>query len=110
MLSREEYNMTFHHNLSQEEFDKITGICIDESNMQDITSFAIVDAKTHKVVRLYQVITCRECIYRDETYEWHGDYNCRKRHEPKSLDFFCADGQRKGGHPVKLVTTEGTGT
>ncbi len=95
MLSREEYNMTFHHNLSQEEFDKITGICIDESNMQDITSFAIVDAKTHKVVRFYQVITCRECRYRDAEYEWHGDYNCRKHHEPNGLDWFCADGKRR---------------
>lgn len=106
MLTREEYNMTFNHNLSQEEFDKITGLTIDGSNMQDISSFALVDKKTHKVVRFYQIISCRECRYRDESYEWHGDYVCRKGHEPAGLDFFCADGQRKGGYPVNLINDE----
>ena len=103
MLTREEYNMVFGHNLSQEEFDKITGLTIDESNMQDIASFTLVGKKTHKVVRLYQVITCRECKYRNAEYEWRGEYDCRKRHDPPGLDFFCADGQRKGGYPVKLI-------
>ena len=41
------------------------------------------------------VVRCRECVHRDKRYEWHGDYNCRLHHEPKSLDFFCSDGERK---------------
>lgn len=43
------------------------------------------------------VVRCGECVHRDKRYEWHGDYNCRLHHEPKSLDFFCSDGQRREG-------------
>ena len=41
------------------------------------------------------VVRCADCVHRDTRYEWHGDYNCRLHHEPKSLDFFCSDGERK---------------
>ena len=52
-----------------------------------INSVPIIDAAP--------IVRCKDCIHRDTTYEWHGDYNCRLHHNPKSLDFFCADGKRR---------------
>lgn len=60
---------------------------------EDVNSLvAIAYAPTIDAV---PVVRCRECVHRDKRYEWHGDYNCRLHHEPKSLDFFCSDGERR---------------
>ncbi len=94
MLNREEYNMTFNRDLSQEEFDKITGLVLDQKNIKEIEQLSFVDAETHEVFSFYNVVKCCECKYFSTEYEWHGDYGCRLYHEPKGPDWFCADGTK----------------
>ena len=57
-----------------------------------LTAYDVVAAPTIDAV---PVIRCADCVHRDTRYEWHGDYNCRLHHEPKSLGFYCADGKRR---------------
>lgn len=47
MLNREEYNMTFKRNLSQEEFDKILPLRIDSENIKNMERLCFVNKETH---------------------------------------------------------------
>lgn len=107
MLNREEYNATFHHDLTQEEFDKIVPITLDGSNAKTIESLSFVDKETKEVVEFVRVVRCKNCrhmktrrnIYVDGTIEYVQRCEINKR--PFIAEYFCADGK-----PRETVTPE----
>ena len=105
MLNREEYNMTFGHNLTQEEFDKILPIVLDPKNIKDMESLSLVDKETYEVTTFYRVIKCGQCKHWEEVDcvegtcfgECHREPRIIARHVFNSDSWFCADGEPKEG-------------
>lgn len=98
MLNREEYNATFKHDLSQEEFEKLKPIILGSDNIKTIESLSFVDPETHELTEFVQVVRCKDCVHRDPEdkrcdcggHEWFVG-----KIVPVADDFYCADGERK---------------
>lgn len=89
MLNREEYNVVFGHDLSEQEFGKIKPIDMSIREAMGVEYLAFVDAKTHKVIKFYPVVTCGECLHRY-------DADCPLHFERMMPDdWWCADGERR---------------
>ena len=92
MLNREEYNMTFGHNLTQEEFDKILPLRIDSENIKNMERLCFVNKETHEVVIFRQVVHCKDCKH---GFYIEGIKYCDGAF--RANDWFCADGEPKEG-------------
>lgn len=91
MLNREEYNATFHHDLTQEEFDKLFPITLDGSNAKTIESLSLVDKETKEVAEFVRIVRCKDCVeYRDTVGACHY-FN----YDPTDELDFCSHGVRR---------------
>lgn len=119
MLNREEYNATFKHDLSQEEFEKLKPIILGSDNIKTIESLSFVDPETHELTEFVQVVRCKNCIAcrKQDDYEYWctaqspaylvaKDGFCSRGNRVKCTNVvcgYCQDGRCYNDHETKVV-------
>lgn len=96
MLNREEYNATFHTDLSQEDFEKLATVVLGKDDIRNTESFSFVDPVTHEVTEFVQVVRCRNCRYWQDNNGGYPHDDCKwDKDETPDADDFCSGGKRK---------------
>ena len=95
MLNREEYNATFHVDLSPEEFEKLHPIVLGADDIRKTESFSFVNPVTHEVTEFVQVVRCRDCRYWQDN-NGYPHMGCKwDKDETPDADDYCSEGTRK---------------